>query len=200
LAPSDGTIALRNYPPQCYAITHQPRANWSAPAEWSRWNVSLGLAVAPAWPAEPIGVAQPATRRMRARTPRVLVACIRLRREARLRSGPRRLSGRLNDPQRGGSVTPDELDNSYAHDAFGAHFAEVGVHRDTGEVWLASCGVKFITRQFWTFATQSARSRPEQVQQHSVQKLGLLDHLVGDAEQRRRHGEAEHPGRLCVDD
>jgi hypothetical protein len=38
------------------------------------------------------------------------------------------------------------------------------------------------------------------VQQHSVQKLGLLDHLVGDAEQRRRHGEAEHPGRLGVDD
>jgi xanthine dehydrogenase YagR molybdenum-binding subunit len=33
-----------------------------------------------------------------------------------------------------GSVTPDELDNSYAHDAFGVHFAEVGVHRDTGEV------------------------------------------------------------------
>jgi xanthine dehydrogenase YagR molybdenum-binding subunit len=33
-----------------------------------------------------------------------------------------------------GSVTPAELDNSYAHDAFGAHFAEVAVHRDTGEV------------------------------------------------------------------
>ena len=33
-----------------------------------------------------------------------------------------------------GSVTPAELDNSYAHDAFGAQFAEVGVHRDTGEV------------------------------------------------------------------
>jgi xanthine dehydrogenase YagR molybdenum-binding subunit len=33
-----------------------------------------------------------------------------------------------------GSVTPAELDNNYAHDAFGAHFAEVGVHRDTGEV------------------------------------------------------------------
>ena len=33
-----------------------------------------------------------------------------------------------------GSVTPAELDNSYAHNAFGAHFAEVGVHRDTGEV------------------------------------------------------------------
>lgn len=33
-----------------------------------------------------------------------------------------------------GSVTPADLDNNYAHDAFGAHFAEVGVHRDTGEV------------------------------------------------------------------
>jgi hypothetical protein len=33
----------------------------------------------PAWPAELIGVAQPATRRMQARTPLVLVACIRLR-------------------------------------------------------------------------------------------------------------------------
>src|SRR5262249_14453336 len=46
-----------------------------SPAEWSRWNVSLRLAVAPAWPAEPVGGAQPATRRMRARTPLVLVAC-----------------------------------------------------------------------------------------------------------------------------
>jgi hypothetical protein len=53
-----------------------------SPAEWSAWNVSLTLAVAPAWPAEPVGVAQPATRRMQARTPLVLVACIRLRREA----------------------------------------------------------------------------------------------------------------------
>jgi xanthine dehydrogenase YagR molybdenum-binding subunit len=33
-----------------------------------------------------------------------------------------------------GSVTPAELDNGYAHDAFGAQFAEVGVDRDTGEV------------------------------------------------------------------
>jgi xanthine dehydrogenase YagR molybdenum-binding subunit len=33
-----------------------------------------------------------------------------------------------------GSVTPAELDNSYAHDAFGAHFAEVGVDCDIGEV------------------------------------------------------------------
>src|SRR5262249_8624506 len=44
-------------------------------------NVSLRLAVAPAWPAEPVGVAQPATRRMQARTPLVLVACTRLRRD-----------------------------------------------------------------------------------------------------------------------
>src|SRR6516225_7831402 len=34
-----------------------------APTEWSRWNVSLRLAVALAWPAEPVGVAQPAARR-----------------------------------------------------------------------------------------------------------------------------------------
>src|SRR5262249_9240592 len=50
--------------------------------EWSGWNVSLRLAVAPAWPAEPVGVAQPARRRMRTRTPLMLVACIRLRRGA----------------------------------------------------------------------------------------------------------------------
>jgi hypothetical protein len=31
------------------------------PAEWSRWTVSLRLAVALAWPAEPVGVAQPAS-------------------------------------------------------------------------------------------------------------------------------------------
>jgi xanthine dehydrogenase YagR molybdenum-binding subunit len=33
-----------------------------------------------------------------------------------------------------GSVTPAALDSSYAHAGFGAHFAEVGVDRDTGEV------------------------------------------------------------------
>ena len=51
----------------------------SAPTEWSRWNVSLELVVAPAvaWPAELVDVAQPATRRMLARTLRVLVACSR---------------------------------------------------------------------------------------------------------------------------
>ena len=33
-----------------------------------------------------------------------------------------------------GSVTPASLDKAYSHAAFGAHFAEVGVDRDTGEV------------------------------------------------------------------
>src|SRR5499433_1432402 len=48
----------------------------------------------------------------------------------------RKLKGGLSSGIREaeGSVTPADLDNSYAHDAFGAHFAEVGVDRDTGEV------------------------------------------------------------------
>ena len=33
-----------------------------------------------------------------------------------------------------GSVTPAELSTSYSHAGFGAHFVEVAVHRDTGEV------------------------------------------------------------------
>src|SRR5215813_30661 len=33
-----------------------------------------------------------------------------------------------------GSATPADLDNHYGHAGFGAHFAEVGVDRDTGEV------------------------------------------------------------------
>jgi xanthine dehydrogenase YagR molybdenum-binding subunit len=53
----------------------------------------------------------------------VLAACRKLK--AALGSGIREAEG---------SVTPAELDDSYAHDAFGAHFAEVGVDRDTGEV------------------------------------------------------------------
>ena len=32
------------------------------------------------------------------------------------------------------TVTPAELDKAYSHAGFGAHFAEVGVDRDTGEV------------------------------------------------------------------
>ena len=48
----------------------------------------------------------------------------------------RKLKGGLSSgiKEAEGSVTPADLDNSYAHDAFGAHFAEVGVDRDTGEV------------------------------------------------------------------
>ena len=53
----------------------------------------------------------------------VLAACRKLK--AGLGAGIREAEG---------SVTPAEFDNSYAHDAFGAHFAEVGVDRDTGEV------------------------------------------------------------------
>jgi xanthine dehydrogenase YagR molybdenum-binding subunit len=33
-----------------------------------------------------------------------------------------------------GSVTPADLDSTYAHAGFGAHFVEAAVHRDTGEV------------------------------------------------------------------
>src|SRR5215472_5064267 len=32
-----------------------------------------------------------------------------------------------------------------------------------------------------------------------MRKLDLLDHLVGAGEQRRRHGEAQHPGSRMVD-
>src|SRR5262245_51104566 len=53
--------------------------NWNFPAKIGPKTGKQVMVVAPAWPAEPVGVAQPATRRMRARTPLVLVACIRLR-------------------------------------------------------------------------------------------------------------------------
>jgi xanthine dehydrogenase YagR molybdenum-binding subunit len=53
----------------------------------------------------------------------VLVACRELK--ANLASGI---------TQAEGSVTSADLDDRYAHAGFGAHFAEVGVDRDTGEV------------------------------------------------------------------
>jgi xanthine dehydrogenase YagR molybdenum-binding subunit len=53
----------------------------------------------------------------------VLAACRKLK--AGLASGMKEAEG---------SVTPAELDTSYSHAGFGAHFAEVGVDRNTGEV------------------------------------------------------------------
>ncbi len=53
----------------------------------------------------------------------VLAACRKLK--AGLASGMREAEG---------SVTPADMDNAYSHAGFGAHFAEVGVDRDTGEV------------------------------------------------------------------
>ena len=76
--------AAIKYMPQLQHNMWVVAASCSDPTEWSRWNVSLELAVAPAgaWPTEPIDVAQPATRRMLVRTPRVLVACSRVFRAA----------------------------------------------------------------------------------------------------------------------
>src|SRR5882757_2145701 len=53
----------------------------------------------------------------------VLAACRKLK--AGLATGTREAEG---------SVTPAALDSAYSHAGFGAHFAEVGVYRDTGEV------------------------------------------------------------------
>jgi xanthine dehydrogenase YagR molybdenum-binding subunit len=53
----------------------------------------------------------------------VLAACRKLK--AGLASGIKEAEG---------SVTPASLDEAYSHAGFGAHFAEVGVDRDTGEV------------------------------------------------------------------
>jgi xanthine dehydrogenase YagR molybdenum-binding subunit len=53
----------------------------------------------------------------------VLAACRKLK--AGLASGMKEAEG---------SVTPASLDDAYSHAGFGAHFAEVGVDRDTGEV------------------------------------------------------------------
>jgi len=53
----------------------------------------------------------------------VLAACRKLK--AALASGMKEAEG---------SVTPASLDDAYSHAGFGAHFAEVGVDRNTGEV------------------------------------------------------------------
>ena len=48
--------------------------------------------------------------------------------------------------------------------------------------------------------TRCARTGREQVQQTTRANAPLFDDLVGGGEQQRRHGEAEHPGSLEVDD
>jgi Cu(I)/Ag(I) efflux system membrane fusion protein len=64
------------------AVTVRVRSYLIGPCGWSKRNVSSRLVWAPAWSAELVDVAQPATRRARARTPRVLVVCNRVTRGA----------------------------------------------------------------------------------------------------------------------
>ena len=49
-------------------------------------------------------------------------------------------------------------------------------------------------------ASTTAHFVPQPDQVHCSKKQRLLDDLVGDAEQRRPHREAKHPGGLGVDD
>src|SRR5437868_4308791 len=69
---------LRLWAPR-YELPVAVCATLIGPPEWSKRNVSLALAfaLAGAWPAQLVGVAQPATRRRLARTPRVLAVGIR---------------------------------------------------------------------------------------------------------------------------
>lgn len=48
----------------------------------ARLDVSLAVDVSPAWPAKPVDVAQPATRRMQVRALLVPAACSRVKRAA----------------------------------------------------------------------------------------------------------------------
>ena len=51
-----------------------------------------------------------------------------------------------------------------------------------------------------TEMTRSARIGRAQMQQTTCADAPLFDHVIGNAEQRRRHGEAERSGSLVVDD
>src|SRR5262245_1249609 len=51
-----------------------------------------------------------------------------------------------------------------------------------------------------TSCTESVRDAPSQTLWSHPSFAFSLDHLVGGGAERRRHGEAKHPGRLRVDD
>jgi xanthine dehydrogenase YagR molybdenum-binding subunit len=64
-----------------------------------------------------------------------------------------------------GSVTSADLESAYAHASFGAHFAEVEVDRDTGEVR--------VRRMLGVFAAQSEdRSRADDRRHDMGHRLG----------------------------
>ena len=44
------------------------------------------------------------------------------------------------------------------------------------------------------------RKVPEPAVSNRSKEASLVDHLVGAGEQRRRHGDAKHPGGLVIDD
>jgi len=80
--------------------------------------------------------------------------------------------------------------------------SEVVIHvRPTRRRVREMSAVPLIATDLMTRGSPSlgANSRPEQVQQYSVQKLGLLEQLVGAAGQGERNSNAKRFGGLKVD-
>jgi hypothetical protein len=48
--------------------------------------------------------------------------------------------------------------------------------------------------------TRCAITGRERMQQTTCANASLFDHFVGGGDERRRHGEAKHPGGLVIDD